>query len=98
MAGSLKDECGVLAGFGGQFRHLRPDGRDTVMVRKAGSAEDLTSPSLDLLNTEKLTEWARWTCVPMVSWCLEEYAGCGSGGFQNRQKIVQGNVPPRCLA
>ena len=68
MAASLKDHCQVLAGIGEQFRHLRPAGRDTVVVRKAGSDEDLTPATpLDLTNTGELTDWAQGTCVPLVS-------------------------------
>ena len=68
MAASLNDVCGVLAGFGEQFRHLRPAGRDTVVVRKAGSDEDLAPATpLDLMNTGELTDWANRTCVPLVS-------------------------------
>ncbi|XP_043200257.1 endoplasmic reticulum resident protein 44-like isoform X2 [Amphibalanus amphitrite] len=66
MAAALKDECHVLAGFGDQFRHMRPAGEDAVMVRKAGSTEDITHPALDIMNTQKLTDWAQRACVPLV--------------------------------
>ena len=66
MATALKDECVVLAGFGDQFRHARPAGQDAVVVRKAASAEDIAHPGLDLMNTQKLTDWAQRSCVPLV--------------------------------
>ncbi|XP_037085694.1 endoplasmic reticulum resident protein 44-like [Pollicipes pollicipes] len=66
MATALKDECHMIAGFGEAFRHLLPSGRDTVVVRKAGSSEEVSLPNLDIMNTQKLTDWAQRTCVPLV--------------------------------
>ena len=79
MATALKDECLVLAGFGDDFRHARQEGRDAVVVRKAGSDEEISHPNLDLMNTQKLTDWAQRTCVPLVSDWDEPAGGGGSG-------------------
>lgn len=66
MATALKDECHVVAGFGEPFRQRRQGGQDTVVVRKAGVSEEVSLPNMDIMNTQKLTDWAQRTCVPLV--------------------------------
>jgi len=66
MAGAVKDDCHVLAGFGEPFGHLRAGGQDSVVVRKAGSDQLVSLPHLDITNTQKLIDWTLRTCVPLV--------------------------------
>jgi len=67
MAMALKDDCLISAGLGEAFTHFRPNDQDMVVVRYPNSVdEEAMPPQTDILNTDKLMDWARRGCVPLV--------------------------------
>ena len=51
-----------------EFRPFMPGGEDMVIVRKPSSTDDIAMPpTVPVTDTARLTDWARRTCVPLVS-------------------------------